>query len=130
MRNLANAVGCFALTGIAPRPAGDETLNTHSRARFAQHQLHLTNAHIYMALDSVCTMVRFARFFHNYFCRPYGANGWWAPFNRGSAYGCTPAYSHTPLTGLRGRGRAVRARPDPTIVSGGLGGLGGLGLDG
>ncbi len=23
------------------------------------------------------------------------------------------------LTGLRGRGRAVRARPDPTIVSGG-----------
>ncbi len=61
MRNLANAVGCFALAGIAPRPMGDETLNTHSRARFAQHRLHLTNAHINMALDSVCTMVRSAQ---------------------------------------------------------------------
>ena len=35
-----------------------------------------------------------------------------------------PAYYHTPLTGLRGRGGADRARPVPTVVSGNLGGLG------
>ena len=30
------AVGCFALTGNAPRPAADETQNTHTRARYAR----------------------------------------------------------------------------------------------
>ena len=36
---------------------------------------------------------------------PTGLIIFMVPIYRGSAYGCTPAYSHTPLTGLCGQGK-------------------------